>query len=68
VPRFALHGAGQDSQFCPHCRGIPCRGLVLANGAGLGYPRAGLKAQPATGDRKGFLPARSDRVCTPGVR
>jgi hypothetical protein len=68
VSRFALHRQGQNSQVCPRWHGRPCHALVLPKRAGLGYRRAGLKAQPSTDRRKRFLPAGSDQVFTLGVR
>jgi hypothetical protein len=66
--RFALHRRGQDSQVAARGRAMGWRGslLVLPNSARLGYRPTGLNAQPSTGRRKGFLPARNDRVCTLG--
>ena len=70
MSRFALHRQGQDSQVSTHCHARPCRGstLVGPDSAGLGYRWAELNEQPATDGQKRFLPARSDRACTLGVR
>ena len=66
MSRFALHRQGQNSQVCPRWHARACRGLTLVgpNRTGVGYRRAGREVQPATDRRKGFLPARSDQVCT----
>ena len=68
--RFALHRQGPDSQVATCWRVMGWRGslLVAPNSAGLGYRPTELNARPSTDRRKGFLPARNDRVCTLGVR
>ena len=68
VLRFALHRQGQNSQVSTRCHGMPCRGslLVLPNSAELGYRPTDLNVSPSTDRRKGFLPARNDRVSTLG--
>ena len=67
--RFALHGQGQNSHVCTRWHGMACRGLtlVLPNSARLGYRPTDLNGTPSTDSRKGFLPARNDRVSTLGA-
>ena len=69
VLRFALHRRGQDCQVCTRGRAMGWRSslLVAPNSVGLGYRPTGSNAQPSTDRRKGFLPARNDRLCTLGV-
>jgi hypothetical protein len=68
VLRFALRRQGQNSHVSTRWHGMPCRGLtlVLANSAGLGYRPTDLNTSPGTHRRKGFLPARGDRISTLG--
>jgi hypothetical protein len=68
-PGSRLSRQGQNSHVCPRCHARPSRGLTLVGPkrARLDYRRAGSKIKPSTDRRKGFLPARSDRVCTLGV-
>jgi len=65
---FALHRHGQDSHVCTRCHAMAARGLTLVppNSAGLGYRPTDLNLSPSTDRRRGFLPARNDRVSTLG--
>jgi hypothetical protein len=45
---------------------MPCRGLALPYGAGLGYRRAERNVAPSTDRWKGFIPALNDQVSTLG--
>ena len=62
--RFTLDRQGQNSQVCTRCHAMACRGLtpLLPNSAGCGYRPTDLNVCPSTDNRKGFHPARSDRV------
>jgi hypothetical protein len=66
--RFALHRQGQYSQISTSSHGMPCRSVtpVLPHSLGLGYRPTDLNVSPSTDRRKGFPPARNDRVCTRG--
>ena len=68
MSRFALHRQGQNSHVCTCWAGMACRGstLVRPQRAGLDDCPTDLKASPSTDRRKGFLPARNDRVFTLG--
>jgi len=66
--RFALHRQGQNSHVSRRWHGMACRGLtlVLLNSAGFGHRPTDLNISPSTDRRRGFLPARNDRVSTLG--
>ena len=70
--RFALHRQGQNSHVCTRWHAMACRGSHnfwsnnRARTTGLGYRPTGSNVNPSTDRRKGFLPARSDRVSTVG--
>jgi hypothetical protein len=68
--RFALGRQGQNSHVSTRCRGMGCRGSLLAlqGDVGFGSRATVLPLSPSTDSRKGFLPAPNDRVSTLGVR
>ena len=70
--RFALHRQGQNPHVCPRWHAMACHGSRAycsdncARTTGLGYRPTSSNPKPSTDTRKGFLPARSDRVSIPG--
>jgi len=70
--RFALHRQRQNSHVSTRWHAIACRGSRnywshnRARTTGLGYRPSGSNERPSTDRRKGFLPARNDRVSTVG--
>jgi hypothetical protein len=70
--RFALHCQGQNSHVAARWRALACRCSCTyyrqdrARRTWVGYHRTESNAAPFTDRRKGFLPARSGRVCTLG--
>ena len=68
--RFVFHRQGQDCQVCARSRAGSrgsLRVLELKKHNRFGYRRPELDLQPCAERRRGFLPARNDRVCTLGA-
>ena len=70
--RFALHRQGQSSHVTARWHAMVCRGPRTfwthdrARTTRLGYRPTGSTLAPSTDTRKGFRPARGDRVPTVG--
>ena len=65
--RLALHRPSQDSQVAARRHAMARSLLVLPNSVGLGDRPTDLNVHPVTDSRKGFLPARNDRVFTVAI-